>query len=144
MRAAVNTFAASGTQPDRNTPMQSDQNIVSIDRDPAMIEFKGVSKFFERRNQFGDDNDCLNVALDRVNASVGKGEFITLLGPSGCGKTTLLRLAAGLMRPDEGIITIQGQKVNVQAGEWIVAEDDGIHYYPIADGEFQKRWEPVK
>jgi NitT/TauT family transport system ATP-binding protein len=111
MRAAVNPFVTSGTQPDRNTAMQSEQNIVSINRDPTMIEFKGVSKFFERRNQFGDDNDCLNVALDRVNANVGKGEFITLLGPSGCGKTTLLRLAAGLMRPDEGVITIQGQEV---------------------------------
>ena len=82
----------------------------SIAREP-MIRFEGVSKFFEVRNRLGETGGHLNVALDRVNASVGKGEFITLLGPSGCGKTTLLRLAAGLMRPDEGIITIQNQQV---------------------------------
>jgi len=40
------------------------------------------------------------VALDRINATVRKGELITLLGPSGCGKTTLLRLTAGLIVAD--------------------------------------------
>jgi NitT/TauT family transport system ATP-binding protein len=51
------------------------------------------------------------VALDRVNATVRKGELITLLGPSGCGKTTLLRLTAGLIAADEGRITIEGTQV---------------------------------
>ena len=50
------------------------------------------------------------VALDRVNATVRKGELITLLGPSGCGKTTLLRLTAGLIAADEGRITIEGTR----------------------------------
>ncbi len=38
-----------------------------------------------------------------------RGEFITLLGPSGCGKTTLLRLIAGLTRPDAGSIQVGGR-----------------------------------
>src|SRR5262249_44953152 len=48
---------------------------------------------------------------DRINATVRKGELITLLGPSGCGKTTLLRLTAGLIAADEGRITIAGTPV---------------------------------
>ena len=72
-----------------------------------MVEFNNVSKFFKGRDLQAD----MMVALDRVNASVAKGEFISLLGPSGCGKTTLLRIVAGLIRPDEGSIVIDGRPV---------------------------------
>jgi NitT/TauT family transport system ATP-binding protein len=51
------------------------------------------------------------VALKEVSATVAPGEFITLLGPSGCGKTTLLRMTAGLLKPDEGSITVGGVAV---------------------------------
>ncbi len=50
-------------------------------------------------------------ALVDVSLSVQAGEFFTLLGPSGCGKTTLLRLIAGLERPDAGRIYLGGQEV---------------------------------
>ena len=42
-----------------------------------------------------------------VDWDIGEGEFHFLVGRSGCGKTTLLKLAAGLVRPDEGRITLQ-------------------------------------
>lgn len=42
-----------------------------------------------------------------VDWEVGAGEFHCLVGRSGCGKTTLLKLAAGLLHPDEGHITLQ-------------------------------------
>jgi putative spermidine/putrescine transport system ATP-binding protein len=41
-------------------------------------------------------------ALTPVNLTIGAGETLAFLGPSGCGKTTLLRLIAGLDRPDPG------------------------------------------
>ena len=50
-------------------------------------------------------------AVDRISASIGAGRFVALLGPSGCGKTTLLRMIAGLERPDAGRIRIDGQIV---------------------------------
>ncbi len=77
-----------------------------------MVVYENVSKFFPVRLRPGQqDRPELMVALDRVNATVRKGELVTLLGPSGCGKTTLLRLTAGLIAADEGRITIEGAPV---------------------------------
>ena len=50
-------------------------------------------------------------AVDRVDLSIRRGEFFSLLGPSGCGKTTLLRMIAGFEYPDEGEIHIDGLPV---------------------------------
>lgn len=49
--------------------------------------------------------------IDNVNLTVSANELVVLLGPSGCGKTTLLRCVAGLERPDEGEIVIDGKTV---------------------------------
>jgi spermidine/putrescine ABC transporter ATP-binding subunit len=49
------------------------------------------------------------VAVNRIELSVEEGEMLTLLGPSGCGKTTTLRCIAGLEKPQEGDILIDGK-----------------------------------
>jgi NitT/TauT family transport system ATP-binding protein len=91
--------------------MDTRENTVT-EGDPAMtqphsqgIVFSGVSKFFGVR-RVASDAEKVMVALKDVSAVVSPGEFISLLGPSGCGKTTLLRMTAGLLRPDEGSIKI--------------------------------------
>ena len=61
-------------------------------------------------------------AVRSVSISVAQGEFVTLLGPSGCGKTTTLRCVAGLERPDDGEIRIDGEIVTSPAR--------GIHLDP--------------
>lgn len=50
-------------------------------------------------------------ALNNIDFSVEKGEFICLLGPSGCGKTTLLRMIAGLEEPSNGAIYVSGKNI---------------------------------
>ncbi|NWG10618.1 ABC transporter ATP-binding protein [Candidatus Bathyarchaeota archaeon] len=52
------------------------------------------------------------VAVENVSLHIHDQEYFSLLGPSGCGKTTLLRLIAGLIRPDEGEIYIGDKLVN--------------------------------
>jgi ABC-type Fe3+/spermidine/putrescine transport system ATPase subunit len=53
------------------------------------------------------------IAADSLTLSVERGEFFTLLGPSGSGKSTILRMIAGLERPDEGEIRLDGRDVSL-------------------------------
>jgi iron(III) transport system ATP-binding protein len=57
--------------------------------------------------RFGDQWVVCDVSLD-----IKRGEFFTFLGPSGCGKTTLLRIVAGFVAPDQGVVYLDGQAVN--------------------------------
>ncbi|MFQ5578511.1 MAG: ABC transporter ATP-binding protein, partial [Anaerolineae bacterium] len=50
-------------------------------------------------------------AVNGVGLEVAAGEIVCLLGPSGCGKTTLLRLIAGLERPDAGQVWFEGRNL---------------------------------
>lgn len=47
-------------------------------------------------------------ALSHISFSINEGEFVSLVGPSGCGKSTILNLIAGLLKPEQGAITMQG------------------------------------
>ncbi|MBS0453167.1 MAG: ABC transporter ATP-binding protein [Proteobacteria bacterium] len=58
------------------------------------VQATGVAKTFDARGAVR--------ALDSVDFSVRRGEFVSILGPSGCGKSTLLRIVAGLVQPDAG------------------------------------------
>jgi putative spermidine/putrescine transport system ATP-binding protein len=65
-----------------------------------MLRFEGVAK------RYGPV-----VALNAVDLTVRKGEFLTLLGPSGSGKTTLLNVIAGTVAPTTGRLWIGGRDV---------------------------------
>ena len=69
-------------------------------KDERIINIQHLSK------SFGDKK-----VLDDINLYVRRGEFLTLLGPSGCGKTTLLRMIAGFLQPDEGVILLDGKDI---------------------------------
>jgi len=81
-----------------------------------MLEFRHMSHAY---------ND--NPSVRDVSFSVSEGEVVTLLGPSGCGKTTLLRLAAGLERPRQGEIWLDGKLVS-DAGMVVAPETRGVGF----------------
>jgi ABC-type Fe3+/spermidine/putrescine transport system ATPase subunit len=66
----------------------------------ALIQLVEVTKRFGNR-----------IVVDRVSLEVTEGEVVALLGPSGSGKTTVLRLIAGLERPDSGEVWIAAKRV---------------------------------
>ena len=55
-----------------------------------------------------------NNVLQKINLSIRPGEKIGILGPSGSGKSTLIDIILGLLKPNEGEITIDGKKLNVK------------------------------
>ena len=68
------------------------------------IEIANVKKQFTQKGR-------LFTALESVNLSIDRGEFICLLGPSGCGKSTLLNAIAGFDPPSSGRVVIDGKEV---------------------------------
>jgi NitT/TauT family transport system ATP-binding protein len=72
---------------------------------PAKLSLRGVGKSF--RSTGGD----VVRALEDVTFDVEVGEFVCLIGPSGCGKSAILNLLAGLDRPDEGRVLLDGLPV---------------------------------
>lgn len=51
------------------------------------------------------------MAVDHINAEIREGSVFGLVGTNGAGKSTFLRMAAGILKPDEGSITIDGQEI---------------------------------
>lgn len=76
-----------------------------------MIAVQDASK------SFSVNGHMLVQALDRVSLHVNQGEFVTLIGPSGCGKSTLLNIICGLMEPDTGFVSLDGDPSARRLGE---------------------------
>ncbi len=82
----------------------------------TILSLRGVSRRYGSRVLFGE-----------LDLEVRRGGHCAILGPSGCGKTTLLRMIAGLDRPDAGTVSISGQPV-AGGGIWVEPHRRGIGY----------------
>ena len=78
-----------------------------------MIDVDSVSKkFIKQKNK----KEKETFYADRnLTFKAAKGEILGILGPNGAGKTTLLRMLAGLLTPDEGVITIDKKNYKTNA-----------------------------
>lgn len=79
-------------------------------RGDAVITLESVSKAYSGRQG-------PTLALERIDLRVEENEFLILRGPSGSGKTTLLALIAGMLRPSQGEIVVDRQKLNEMSAE---------------------------
>ncbi len=83
----------------------------------AFLRLENVTKRFGSR-----------VVVDRVSLDISNGEIVALLGPSGCGKTTLLRLIAGLERPDEGRILLDEECLAIDGRNLVPPHKRGVGF----------------
>ncbi|MBI4187024.1 MAG: ABC transporter ATP-binding protein [Chloroflexi bacterium] len=67
----------------------------------TLIEIKNVSKYYNGKV-------C---ALDNIDLSIKKGEWLSIMGPSGSGKTTLLNIVSCLDRPSAGLVIVDGADI---------------------------------
>jgi NitT/TauT family transport system ATP-binding protein len=82
------------------------------------LEAKNIVKYFEHESH-------KLKALENFNLKIEAGDFVCLVGPSGCGKSTFLRIAAGLMEPDEGEILFDGKPITTTGPERIMVFQEG-------------------
>jgi len=74
------------------------------------VELKDVTKSYEAKK----------VIIDKLSLELKKEEILVLSGPSGCGKTTTLHLIAGILKPDEGSVKVEGSVVS--GTQWVPPE----------------------
>lgn len=67
----------------------------------SQVALKKIKKIYENKP-----------VLDEIELYIEDGEFLTILGPSGCGKSTILRVITGLVEPEFGDVSIDGQQMN--------------------------------
>ncbi|MFI6944213.1 ABC transporter ATP-binding protein [Streptomyces sp. NPDC050418] len=84
-----------GSKPERTAARQTDE----------ALRLVKVSK------SYGEGESAVK-ALDGVSLSLARGTFTAVMGPSGSGKTTLLQCAAGLERPESGIVMVAGEEMS--------------------------------
>ena len=81
----------------------------------SALQFEQVTKLRSSPRASPPRKDPRDFALEAYTAIAGidlevaAGAFVSVVGPSGCGKSTLLNLAAGLIEPSEGSVTVFGE-----------------------------------
>ena len=70
-----------------------------------------ILKVENLRKEYGEGNSRV-VALDGVNLTINRGEFVAIVGPSGSGKSTLLHIIGGVDSPDDGKVYIDDNDIS--------------------------------
>ncbi|MEG9083222.1 ABC transporter ATP-binding protein, partial [Escherichia coli] len=79
------------------------------------------------------------VIVNNVSLKVARGETVGLLGPNGCGKSSLLRILAGLRRPDAGCVTLDGQDISRIAKKQLARRVAFVEQHGMTDANMRVR-----
>ncbi|MDZ7543291.1 ATP-binding cassette domain-containing protein, partial [Clostridium perfringens] len=71
----------------------------------SLIDISNISLIYHSLK--GETN-----AIEDLNFSIEKGDFVSIIGPSGCGKSTLLNILSGLLKPSGGEIVYNDKNVD--------------------------------
>ncbi len=84
----------------------------------SMLRLENVTKTYEK-----------NIAVNQVTFDVPEGSLFGLLGPNGAGKTSLIRIITTITRADEGVVYLDGEKLNNRHPEQIgyMPEERGLY-----------------
>lgn len=80
----------------------------------GIVTLSGISKVYRTK-------EIETQALEDVNISIEKGEFVSIMGPSGCGKSTLLNIMGLLDTPTTGTIEIEGKTMDGMTDKQLAA-----------------------
>jgi putative tryptophan/tyrosine transport system ATP-binding protein len=70
-------------------------------------------------------------ALDSINLSLPRGQWLILVGPNGSGKTTLIKAISGRIQPDEGLVSINGKAVGSMSPAELAKNVFHVHQDPL-------------
>lgn len=79
------------------------------------------------------------VIVNDVSLNISRGETVGLLGPNGCGKSSLLRILAGLRRPDTGSVTLEGQNIARMAKKQFARRVAFVEQHGMTDANMRVR-----
>lgn len=83
------------------------------------LEIKNVSMQFHNSE---------HATLHEISLTIEPGEFVCIVGPTGCGKSTLLNLVAGLLKPTNGKILLDGKEITGPGADRIVMfQEHGLY-----------------
>jgi len=84
------------------------------DRLWPLVEIRGLTKIYTRGKQHVE-------VLHGIDLDIPEGDFVALMGPSGSGKTTLLNLIGGLDSPSDGVLKIDGDRIEEHTSDELAA-----------------------